>query len=144
MPGTELPTDLLWDVISKTALVLALLYGTLWAVRRLNRGVEGTRGGPSIQVIHSAHLGPGRSVHLLGVGDRVILVGATSQQISLLTEMEQAWVQAAPEAVHTERVSTFERCLRQAVGAVEGFPSRLTGRRGDGGNGEQNRAGGRE
>lgn len=125
------PTDLLWDVLLKTALVLAVLYAVLWAIRRfMGRGVVAPRG-TSILVIHSAHLGPGRSVHLIGVGDKMLLVGATSQQVSLLAELDVAGEVAPPDA--PVEAASFERYLHRAAEMWQTASSRLRIRGGDGG-----------
>ena len=67
-------------------IVLALLYGTLWLLRRL--GPAGlARHGRSIRVIESASLGQGRSLVVVEAGERRLLLGVTAQQISLVSEL---------------------------------------------------------
>lgn len=135
MLAEAVPTDLLWDLLLKTALVLAALYAALWAIRRfMGRGVIAPRGA-SILVIHSAHLGPGRSVHLIGVGDKMLLVGATSQQVSLLAELDAAGEVSLPDA--SAESASFERYLHRAVEMWQSASSRLRIRGGD----EENRPG---
>ncbi len=126
MPAVEPSTDILWDVISKTALVLALLYGVLWTIRRFSGKLEVARRGPSLQLVNTVHLGPGRSVHLLGIGDRMILVGATSQQVSLLAELDSSETGVLPG--ESPPVGGFERYLHQTIRKVESLPFRLGGR----------------
>jgi flagellar biosynthetic protein FliO len=99
-------------VASKTALVLAVLYGVLWAVRRFAGRSHLAHRGPVIQLVHTTHLGPGRSVHVLGVSDRLILIGATSHQVSLLAELDP--METGP-ADSGNADGGFERQLRQAV-----------------------------
>lgn len=43
--------------------------------------------GRAIQVLESAAMGPGRSLHLVAVGGRCFLVGATAQQMTMLGEV---------------------------------------------------------
>lgn len=67
-------------------IVLALLYGTLWLLRRL--GPAGlARHGRSIRVIESASLGQGRSLVVVEAGERRLLLGVTAQHISLVSEL---------------------------------------------------------
>ena len=115
--------DLLWDVAVKTALVLVLLYGVLWVIRRYYGKPGVSRRGTSLLVVQSAQLGPGRSVHLIGVGGRLLLVGATSQQVSLLVEVEATETEMEAEPI-TDGES-FDRYLRQAVDAAGSISSRL-------------------
>jgi flagellar biosynthetic protein FliO len=115
----DMPMDLMWDVAAKTALVLAILYGALWVLRRYyGKGMMPRRGAPLL-VLQSAQLGPGRSVHLIGVGSKTLLVGATSQQVSLLAD-----VGPMDLAVDQEETSpdSFERQLRKAVGVAGSLP----------------------
>lgn len=74
-------------------IVLALLYGTLWLLRRF--GPAGlARQGRSIRVIESASLGQGRSLVVVEAGERRLLLGVTAQQISLVSELP---AQAPPQ-----------------------------------------------
>lgn len=58
-------------------LVVALIFGIYWFMKRSGRSRAGggkLRGG--IDVVATAPLGPNRAVHLLRVGDELVLVGA--------------------------------------------------------------------
>ncbi len=118
--------DLIWDVAVKTAMVLALLYGVMWFIRR-HYGKNGVvHRGPSILVVQSAQLGPGRSVHLIGVGGKMLLVGATSQQVSLLSELGAMDLESL--AVPREGADSFERYLQQAVVMAGSLSAKLRGK----------------
>ncbi len=119
----DMPLDLIWDVAVKTALVLALLYAALWAIRRYYGKSGVLQRGPSLLVVQSTQLGPGRSVHLIGVGGKMLLIGATSQQVSLLAEVGSMDPAAEPEAVDTP--DSFERHLRKAIDVAGSLPARL-------------------
>lgn len=121
----DAPADLLWDVVVKTALVLALLYGVLWLVRRYyGRGAAPSRGA-AIVLMQSAQLGPGRSLHLVGVGSKTLLLGATSQQVSLLAELDPEDLESGPDV--PEGGYSFDRYFHQASGVAGAFSSRLKG-----------------
>jgi flagellar protein FliO/FliZ len=84
-------SDLL-SLAMNLGIVLALLYGTLWLLRRL--GPAGlARHGRSLRVIESASLGQGRSLVVVEAGERRLLLGVTAQQISLVSELP---AEAAP------------------------------------------------
>ncbi|MHB9108479.1 MAG: flagellar biosynthetic protein FliO [Armatimonadota bacterium] len=90
------PVSVLNNILS-LALVLVLLYlGMLawkkYGGKRLNLpslpGLTGaSRQERSIHVLESASLGQGRGVHLITVGGRCLLVGATLQSINLLSDV---------------------------------------------------------
>ena len=80
--------ELIWDMGTKTALVLLLMYGVLLALKRYAGQQQPRRAGARIELLSTAALGPGRSVHLLSAGGKVLLVGATGQQVSLLAELD--------------------------------------------------------
>lgn len=107
-----MPADLIWDVVWKTAFVLVMLYGVLWAVRRLSGRTVTARRGPAISVVETAHLGPGRAVHLVGVGNKLLILGATSHQVSLLAEVSASDLEETPAQIRGS--SLFERYLAQA------------------------------
>ena len=122
----DAPTDLIGDVILKTSLVLAVLYGALWAVRRFSRGLGVARRGPAITVLQSAHLGPGRTLHLVGVGDKTLLIGATSQQVALLADL--GLFEAEPVMEEELVNSSFESYFRRATELASSVSSRLKGK----------------
>ena len=127
----DMPVDLIWDVVAKTALVLAALYAVLWLIRRNYVRGGAARQGVSLMVLQSAQLGPGRSLHLIGVGGKTLLVGSTSQQISLIAEVDPMQPLEFAEQVPVE---SFDRYLRKAVEMASSIPVRLRqrplGRRG--------------
>jgi flagellar protein FliO/FliZ len=66
-------------------LVIGALYAILKRVQhgRLPGGRAG-RGDGSVEVMSTTPLGPGRNLHLVRVGDRVLLLGASEHSVSLL------------------------------------------------------------
>lgn len=74
---------------------LALVVGVIWAavhamrwyVRRMNRGT-GRNGLRALEVLETHALGPNRTLHLVRVGDRAVLVGATQERITQLLTVE--------------------------------------------------------
>lgn len=67
---------------------LAVVVGLLMLLARLaGRRFQG-RSGAAIQVIHKQPLSRGSSVAVVSVGTRVLVLGTTEHQVSLLTEVE--------------------------------------------------------
>lgn len=68
-------------------LLVAIIYLGAYGIRRL--AGRNTPGGPSskMQVLSSVFLGPKRALYAVHVLDRVLIVGVTEAQISLLSEI---------------------------------------------------------
>jgi flagellar biosynthetic protein FliO len=75
--------------IAKLAVVLALAYVSILGLKRfgtLRTALGG--GGQRIKVIENSALGANRSLHLVEVGKRKLLLASTPTQISLVTEIK--------------------------------------------------------
>lgn len=76
--------DLAFRLIGSLALVVGLL---LLIARVVNRRFKAPTGA-AIQVVHRQPLGRGQGIAVVSVGTRVLVVGTTEQQVSLLAELE--------------------------------------------------------
>jgi flagellar biosynthetic protein FliO len=90
---TEALTGSAWPsiikMISALCLVVLAIYGSIWLLKRLTtRGRRGGRQG-LLEVIETAYLGPKRSVSLVRVAGKSVLIGTTDNQISMLTELSE-------------------------------------------------------
>ncbi len=75
-------------LVLSLAAIIALIVLTLWGVRRLQgRRWTGKMNAKPIQVIDRVHLAPKRSLDVIAVGDRILLLGVTENGINLLTEL---------------------------------------------------------
>lgn len=74
------------QMLAKTALVLGLLFLTLAGLKRWQTGSARTR---QLSVVESLRLSPRQALHLVRVGGRYLLVGASDAQVSLLTEVTE-------------------------------------------------------
>ncbi len=79
------------DLGLRLVLVVAVIWGAVyamrWYVRRVNRGV-GRSGARALEVIETHALGPNRTLHLVRLGDRAVLVGATQERITQLLTVD--------------------------------------------------------
>lgn len=83
-PWWALSLDLAW----KLALIVALIYGTIWLLRRVMNGTAGAAWRPgAVNVLDTTFLAPNRALYLVELGERVLLVGATQTQLTTLTEI---------------------------------------------------------
>ena len=75
-----------FDLLVKLTLVAILIVVTVWLLRRfMNR--RKAPGNGYIEVVDRTHLSPNTVLYLVEVGERFVLLGSTSNQLSLLTEL---------------------------------------------------------
>lgn len=128
-------SDMLVPSLTRIALsllaIIVVIYAVVYLLRRLSGNrVGGGRRNKSIQMVEQTYLAPKKSVCLLKMADRAVLVGVTDTQISMLTEMEwEAMPQEIQKAGGT-RQPGFQGTLNDAVG-------RLFGAKNKGASGEQ-------
>jgi flagellar protein FliO/FliZ len=65
-------------------LVLALLGGLLWGLKRMQSGVRLSGGARQLQVIEAVSVGPRQKIVLVRVGTREVLVGVSPTQLTAL------------------------------------------------------------
>jgi flagellar biosynthetic protein FliO len=84
--------DSIWPSIGQLAgalvLVLVLIWGTMWLARRVMKGSWSGRSDSNISVLERVHLAPKKSIEIVSVGNRILLLGVTEGQIGLLTELK--------------------------------------------------------
>ncbi|GAA1540909.1 flagellar biosynthetic protein FliO [Nocardioides humi] len=71
-------------LVGSLALVVGLL---LLIARTVNRRLKAPAGA-AVQVVHRQPLGRGQAVAVVSVGTRVLVLGTTEQQVTLLAEVE--------------------------------------------------------
>jgi flagellar biogenesis protein FliO len=84
---TTVPTSGIGDLgrVVLGLFLVVLVIGALYAgMKRTQRGRLPGKTSGVVQVRETTQLGPGRNLHLVEIGDRVLLVGATEHGISLL------------------------------------------------------------
>lgn len=111
-----------WDwvgLVLRLGLVLVAIWAAVlamrWYVRRMN-GEGG--GGHQLQVLESRALGPNRSLHLVRLADRAVLLGVTAERISALLTVDDA---AAVERLAAASAAGREGALRQVTGSLSGL-----------------------
>ena len=67
-------------------IVIAVIFGVYWLLTSYNKSKKGGAGSGStgIDVVTTAPLGPNRNIHLVRVGDELLLVGSAEQAITRL------------------------------------------------------------
>jgi flagellar biosynthetic protein FliO len=100
--------------------IVAIIYLTVFLLRKLSGKRIGGKKGTAIQIIEQTYLAPKKSVCLLKLADRAVLVGITENRISMLTEMEwETLPQASIENVGRTQAG-FPGFLSDAAGKLFG------------------------
>jgi len=105
-------------MISALAVVIAVVYGALYLLRKLmGRRYGGAAGGGSLEVLQTTYVGPHKAISLVRVGRRSVLVGVTDNHISTLTELDpEETDEITTRTDHrTVRSESFSRALSGAV-----------------------------
>lgn len=120
LAATETDTRPFWQIALdmgwKLLLVIGLVYATLLGLRWLQKFKNPLKdGGATIQVLETVGLAPGRSLHLVVVGEKTLLLGSTEQHIALLSELADAHIPLPDETVaEDDEPSAFEQALAHA------------------------------
>lgn len=93
-----------WMII-RLVLSLAFVAGVLWFAARLakKRGLGGGNG--LIEVVARQRMGRSSTVSVLRVADRVLVVGSTEEQVTLLAEMDAEVVEDALAEADADRAA---------------------------------------
>jgi len=96
--GSDDPTGgLNWvDLITKGAVVLALLFITLRILGRTGTGAQ--KRGSRLAVLESRPLAPKASLHLVAIGDRRLVIGLTPSGMVSLAELDATELEAEESA----------------------------------------------
>lgn len=89
-PTPALLTDasLFLSVSLKLGAVIALIYGSLFLLKRWQGGALMTARRKQLTIVETTRLSPRQALHVVKAGDRTLLVGATDQNLTLLTELD--------------------------------------------------------
>ena len=82
-------------MVIRLVLSLAFVGGVLWFAAQLAKKRGLGAGGGLVEVVARQRMGRASSVSVLRVAGRVLVVGATEQQVTLLAEVEDDEMQAA-------------------------------------------------
>jgi len=121
--------SLAWRLALAAVIIGVSIVGLRWWGKR-TQGPRSTTG--FIRVVDTLAISNGRTIHLVALGDRVIAVGATTQQLTLLNELtdEEAAdvLTATPANGNGQQLSTFAAELFASMRRM-GSEGRSTGTR---------------
>lgn len=93
--GEAVGTGSLLQMLAGLAVILGLILGMAWFMRRLG-GLPGTGGG-ALKVLGGVSLGQRERVVLLQAGDKQLLIGVAPGQIRTLHVLDEPIVTGSPE-----------------------------------------------
>jgi flagellar biosynthetic protein FliO len=118
---TQSPTGIIMNVIMSLVFVFGLIYFLFYIVRwfQSKKSFVSTK---KLTISETIRLSPHQQIHIIKVGNRKFLLGATEQSINLITELEQEEeTQVNPSEQDPEPVD-FKTVLQQNVKNFIGFP----------------------
>jgi flagellar biogenesis protein FliO len=89
-PGGGETTGIAWQMLAATLVILFIGVVAIVVVKKLLPRLAKSRG-RRISVLETAYLGPHKSVHLLQVGDRKVLVGSSRDSVVKLGDVTAAF-----------------------------------------------------
>ena len=117
-------TSAMVKMISALAVVVICVYVGLYLLKKLT----GKRSGPALksdvlEVLQTTHLGPRKTISLIKVGNRSVLVGVTEQQISTITELDPEETEEilAVEPAAEVKTDVFAGVLKSATSRIKSF-----------------------
>lgn len=121
--GTEGLSGMVLPSLTRIALslmaIIGIIYGSVFLLRKLTGhrlGSGGHKG--AIQLVEKTFLAPKKSVCLLKLADRAVLIGVTETNINLLTEFDWSELPQQTFAKPKGQPIKFQRMLNQAAGRL--------------------------
>ncbi len=104
-------------VLGTLVLIAAIFVGAYWFSRMLAKRNRFRRFGSSenIQVLEQMAVGPDRMLLVVKTADKVLLLGVTAQQVTLLKEFEPGEFPERPSSGDGEQTSSFKDALKNSL-----------------------------
>jgi flagellar biosynthetic protein FliO len=105
-------------MIASLGVVLAMLLGLLYGLKKLNRQRMGRGGGKRIQVLESHYMGVKKTISLVRVPGKVLVIGVAGDRINLLDTLDADQVDSQTPV---EESKTFGPMLTDRLKQLGGF-----------------------
>jgi len=76
------------------AVVLAIIYGLHWVLKKAKQAKESTNAGTGLETVASLQLGTNRSLHLVRAGRELVLLGAAEHAVTPIRRYTEAEARA--------------------------------------------------
>ncbi len=116
-------------IISALVIVIGAIYGGLYLLKKMmGRKYSGVKQNSHLEVLETIHIAPKKTISLVRVGEKSVLVGATEASLSLLTELSQAATARILETTETAPApESFGNLLKMAVDKVKEVTRKKSG-----------------
>lgn len=123
-------TPSLLKLFSALIVVVAAIYVGIYLLKRLmGKKYTGNRQNNLLEVIETTYIAPKKSVSLLRVADKSVLVGMTENQISVLTELDSEETRKVLATVAPEiEGESFGSLLRHATDKIKEISLKRAGK----------------
>jgi flagellar biosynthetic protein FliO len=121
--GQGAATMSILKMLAALAVVIALIYLAIYLLKKfMGRGRVGGGKARVLEILETAYIDPKKSLSLVRVADKSVLIGVTDNQISMLTELDAQKTLAlfAAEQANGEE-GGFAGMLRSAAGKLKGL-----------------------
>ncbi|MEW6412660.1 MAG: flagellar biosynthetic protein FliO [Candidatus Zixiibacteriota bacterium] len=120
----------LLKLFSALVVVVAAIYVGIFLLKRLmGKKYSGNRQSNLLEVIETTYIAPKKSVSLLRVADKSVLIGTSENQITVLTELDSEETRRVLAAAATEVESeNFGHLLKHATSKIREFGFRRAGK----------------
>lgn len=102
-------------VIAKTIGVLLLIIGGAIVLKRVQRGKTGIQSERTLSVVESIRVSPKQAMHLVRVGEKYFLVGATDQSLNLISQVDPFGEIEKPTQSTNVEAPAFDELLEKAT-----------------------------
>jgi flagellar biosynthetic protein FliO len=121
--GKSVAAFSIFKMLMALAVVIVCIYAGIYLLKRMTSRKHTSPGGTNLlEVLETAYIDPKKSLSLVRVADKSVLIGVTDNQISVLTELDQEHTQSllASVAQHA-RSDGFGNILKAASNSLKGF-----------------------
>ena len=128
MAGKSEAATSLIKMLLALAVVVVCIYVAVFLLKKLMANRRGGRNGNSLlEVIETAHLDPKKSLSLVRIADKSVLLGVTENQISVLTELDPERTRAAMQQTSQQQNEDgFMTMLKSASDKFRGQGTKQT------------------
>lgn len=121
-------TPSLFKIISALVIVIVCIYAGVYLLKRMmGRKYSGNRQHNLLEVIETTYVAPKKSVTLLRVAEKAVLVGMSENQITVLTELDADQTRDVLASIKPEpHPENFGSVLKMATEKIKEFGLRKT------------------
>lgn len=114
-PIANLNSNSLWSSVVILILFIGVLFAAYYVTRFIGRFQMGQTRQRNMQIVEAISVGQGKTIQLVKVGDRFILVGVTKDQITFLSEVDEEGLNLEQLKTSFEGGQNFNRYLSQMM-----------------------------